>query len=152
MKKGLFGFLVLIVVTGLQLNAQCNFNEMLDSLKTQIANDEILLEDFSVALHRSDSVGSVPMARFSIKFDKETTYRFRIFSDQINYEPCAILQVLEGSILKGNNYNMKQKKCYDSFDFNNPFNRDGEIVIYFVDGKNGCAVATVSKVIKTDLD
>jgi len=148
MKKKLFGFAGLIVLTGLQVSAQCDFKNLTDSLKGKIAKDEIFLESFSAALNRSDSAGSVPMSRFAIKFQKETTYRLRILSDQKLYEPCAILQLLEGSILKGSNYDMKNKICHDSFEFNNPFNRDGEIVIYFVDGKNGCAVASISKVIK----
>ena len=148
MKRKLFLLTVIVFSAIVNLSAQCNFEYLLDSLKNQIGTDEIFLEEFKVYLHRSDSEGSIPVAKFPIIFEKETTYRIRIIGDQVNYEPCAIVQLIEGNVLKGTNYSVKLKKCFDSFDFINPFNREGELIIYFEDGKEGCAAATISKVIK----
>ncbi|OFX88875.1 MAG: hypothetical protein A2W99_05270 [Bacteroidetes bacterium GWF2_33_16] len=148
MKRKLILVSLLLITTLLNSNAQCNFENLLDSLKKQIATDEILLENFNVYLYRSDTLGALPVAKFPINYEKETTYRIRIISDQVNYSPGGIVQLVEGNVLKGTNYSVRNKKCFDSFDFINPFKREGELIIYFEDGKEGCAVVTLSKIKK----
>lgn len=145
--KRLILIILVISLKIISVNAQCNFEPLLDSLLTEIQDNEVLLDDFAVYLHRSDTSKALPMSRFPMEFEKETKYRLRVKYDQVNSESCAILQVIEGGVLKGSNYMVKKRICFESFDFDNPFNRDGEVVIYFVDGLDGCAVATISKVI-----
>lgn len=131
-----------------KLNAQCNFENLADSLMKQIESDEMLLESYRVYLYRTDTSGSIPVAKFPVQYEKETTYRIRVISDQVNYAPGGIVQLVEGNVLKGTNYSTRKKKCFDSFEFINPFNREGELIIYFEDGKEGCAVVSISKVKK----
>lgn len=138
-----------LLIGGLIANAQCN-KELLERAKKELGSDVKIIDVLNVSLERSNPDGLVPMSTFPIHFKKETTYKFAIFWEEEDGKPNAILQVIESGVLKGSSCHTRTNKYFHSFTFINPFNRDGEVLIYFEDGKAGCATAVIAEVINIE--
>jgi hypothetical protein len=147
MKKVMIISLLLIGV--MIANAQCG-KGLYDKAISELGANVKIVDVLNVSLERSNPEGLVPISKFPMHFKKETTYKFAIFWNDAEGQPNAILQVIESGVLKGSSCNVGQNKYFHSFTFKNPFNREGEVLIYFEDGKPGCATAIIAEVINTE--
>jgi hypothetical protein len=106
-------------------------------------DDATYLKDFTIELESVGADGKAPEQRFTMLLSKNTEYRFTICNAE-GSGGKAVLQLLDLNRVYASSYNPSTGQTYQSINFQ--CNKTGayHLIVNFVDGKKGSAVAIVS--------
>jgi len=124
------------------IKAQCK-QQLVYKCATENRN-AIYLRDFNAKIKRARPGKPPPVARFSVKLNKGTHYRFNLCNPP-GAEGRAKLEIYEANILLGSTYNEAKGKDYPYFDIICTKSTTYNVFISFKKGKGkGCAVGILS--------
>lgn len=106
-------------------------------------DDATYLKDFTIELDAAGADGKAPEQRYTMVLSKNTEYRFTVCNAE-GSAGKAILQLYDMTKLYGSTYNQATGQTFQSFNFQCQKTGAYHLIISFMDGKKGSAVAIVS--------
>lgn len=142
-------FLTLIFFTTIVLNINSfkavaqSSSKLVDYCTTTAGEDATYLKDFVVELPAAGADGKAPEQRYTMLLSKNTEYRLTVCNAD-GSEGKAMLQLFDMNRLQATSYNAATGQSYQSVNFQCSKTGAYHLVISFIDGKPGSAVAIVS--------
>lgn len=137
-------FISIFLISGLATNAQCN-GELLEKAKSELTDNEKIINDFKVKLKEADINDPAPVAKFYQKLEANHKYSFLVISDQNEYNSNGIIRLFDNEKLLATNFVKQTNKSYKKFVFKCTITGDYQLLVTFQDGKAGCAVVVISE-------
>lgn len=138
-------YLIVICLCYCQMiDAQCD-NSLVDKAVLQSGSDAVYLREFKVKFDRQGSRKEVPKAKYPVLLSKNTAYRFNV-CDAVENEGKAVLELYLKNELVGSTYDEKTGTHSREFDFKCDKAAGYELVMFFEQGKPGCAVGILSMI------
>jgi hypothetical protein len=106
-------------------------------------DDATYLKDFVVELPEAGPDGKAPEQRYTMVLSKNTEYRFTVCNAD-GSEGKAMVQLYDMNKLYGSTYNPATGQSVKSVNFQCQKTGAYHLIISFIDGKKGSAVAIVS--------
>lgn len=106
-------------------------------------DDATYLKDFVIELDATGAEGKTPEQRFTMVLSKNTEYRFTVCNAE-GSSGKAILQLYDMTKMYVSTYNQATGQTYPSFNFQCQKTGAYHLIVSFMDGKKGSAVAIVS--------
>ena len=139
----LFTCLLLAFVFGEHsLKAQSS-SKLVEFCAASAGDDATYLKDFVVELEAAGADGKAPEQRFTMVLSKNTEYRFTVCNAD-GSPGKAIIQLYDMNQKYGSNYSQSTGQMAQSFGFQCSKTGAYHLIITFLDGKKGSAVAIVS--------
>lgn len=139
-------YLLYLIITCLcysgKATAQCG-NALVEKAASQSGADAIYLREFKVKFDGSERDKPIPVAKFPVLLNKNTTYRFNVCSAE-EYEGRVILQLYLKGKLIGSTFDTQTSTDLRYFDFTTSKAATYEVLMSFNEGKPGCAVGILS--------
>lgn len=143
-------YLIVVCLCHCQMmNAQCD-NSLVDKAILQSGSDAVYLREFKVKFDEPGLGKEAPKAKYPILLSKNTTYRFNVCNAEENTGK-VILELYFKDKLVGTTYDKKSDIHLPSFDFKCDKASNYELIMYFAEGKAGCAVGILSMITENQL-
>ncbi len=139
-------FYILLYITNIQIaNGQCN-DTLVKQAILESGNEAIFLKEFKVKFKKGKAKRPAKVAKYSSFLKDSTTYRFNVVNAK-EYDGKVILQLFRKGKLLGSTFDFSSSKYNKSFDFE--CNKTGtyQILMSFIEGKEGCATGIMSLVV-----
>jgi len=144
MKKYILIILVFSLFFGNSF-AQCN-DKLVQIAIDSIGDDATYIQNFKVRLKKAKNIENIPVASFSIVLNAGTHYRFNVESAS-EFPGRVFLDLFHNASLVGTTHEDSRNKDYKKFDFLCRSTDNYKVVMYFKEGKLGCAVGILSIII-----
>lgn len=135
---------VFFIMLSQDIYAQCG-DELVEKAIEKSGVDALFLRDFKIRQSKRKAFRK-PNANFSVHLKEGLTYRFLIEND-INSKDKAILQLYDNNLLLAATYNPESKTDEKVFDYLCSESNEYQVVLSFLEKKEGCAVGVMSLVI-----
>ncbi|WP_430814221.1 hypothetical protein [Carboxylicivirga sp. RSCT41] len=141
MKKLIYSFLVLFLMSAFSASAQCGDDLLKQALKEMGSSQYI--KDFTVEMVKEKKDTKTGYVKFSVVLNSNTQYKFNIVNGASNAEKM-IMQLKQNEKLISSNFH--NGKMYDEFQF--VCRKTGVYHLYFSfkGGQEGCAKSVLSLV------
>jgi hypothetical protein len=134
--------LLLFVFGNHSIKAQSS-SKLVEFCAASAGDDATYLKDFVVELEAAGADGKAPEQRFTMVLSKNTEYRFTACNAD-GSPGKAIIQLYDMNQKYGSNYSQSTGQMAQSFGFQCSKTGAYHLIITFLDGKKGSAVAIVS--------
>jgi hypothetical protein len=145
MEKRFLFLLIFILIAWLgekSANAQSS-SKLVEFCAASAGDDATYLKDFVVELPEAGPDGKAPEQRYTMVLSKNTEYRFTVCNAD-GSEGKAMVQLFDLNKLYGSTYNPATGQSVKSVNFQCQKTGAYHLIISFIDGKKGSAVAIVS--------
>jgi len=145
MKKRFLFLFIFILIAWLgekSANAQSS-SKLVEFCAASAGDDATYLKDFVVELPEAGPDGKAPEQRYTMVLSKNTEYRFTVCNAD-GSEGKAMVQLFDLNKLYGSTYNPATGQSVKSVNFQCQKTGAYHLIISFIDGKKGSAVAIVS--------
>lgn len=139
-------FLGLLFAISSNLQAQ-SAADLVEQCATNAGEDATYLKDFIVKLDEAKPGSKYPVARYPLVLSKNNVYRFNVCTTEQS-ESKAIITLFDSNRLIFRSYNEDTQEEFNPFNFLCQKTGIYHVVISFIDGKPGEAVAILSYVTK----
>lgn len=145
MKNVYFIVLFFIIISGIGEKAVYSqtSSKLVEYCAASAGDDATYLKDFVVELEAAGPDGKAPEQRYTMVLSKNTEYRFTVCNTE-GYEGKAMVQLYDMNKLYGSTYNPATGQSVKSVNFQCQKTGAYHLIISFIDGKKGSAVAIVS--------
>jgi hypothetical protein len=144
--KKIFPFLISFIFLALlgeaPVSAQSS-SKLVEFCAASAGDDATYLKDFVVELPEAGPDGKPPEQRYTMVLSKNTEYRFTVCNAD-GSEGKAMVQLYDMTKLYGSTYNPSTGQSVKSVNFQCQKTGAYHLIISFIDGKKGSAVAIVS--------
>ena len=121
--------------------AQCG-NDLIEKCRSENGGAKYL-KHFRTRFEQAKNKKKIPTNEIPLMLNKGNHYRFNVSNDE-SKPGKAVLQLLDKGSLLGSSYDEATGKEYKSFDFMCTKTGIYTLSMYFIDGKEGCAIGMVS--------
>jgi hypothetical protein len=145
MEKRYLFLIIFILIAWLgekSANAQSS-TKLVEFCAASAGDDATYLKDFVVELPEAGPDGKPPEQRYTMVLSKNTEYRFTVCNAD-GSEGKAVVQLFDMNKLYGSTYNPATGQSVKSVNFQCQKTGAYHLIISFIDGKKGSAVAIVS--------
>jgi hypothetical protein len=118
-------------------------SKLVEFCAASAGDDATYLKDFVVELPEAGPDGKAPEQRYTMVLSKNTEYRFTVCNAD-GSEGKAMVQLYDMNKLYGSTYNPATGQSVKSVNFQCQKTGAYHLIISFIDGKKGSAVAIVS--------
>ncbi len=136
-------FLIIILFIGEKSAFAQSSSKLVEYCAASAGDDATYLKDFVVELEAAGPDGKAPEQRYTMVLSKNTEYRFTVCNTE-NSEGKAMVQLYDMNKLYGSTYNPATGQSVKSVNFQCQKTGAYHLIISFIDGKKGSAVAIVS--------
>ena len=138
-----------LIVQAYNMNAQCNEKLVIEAASKSGSN-AVFMRDFRVHLAEGNIKNPVPYKKISVFLNKQVLYRFTV-ADSKEYSGRMLLQLYNKGELLGSTFEFENNNHVESFNF--LCSRSGmyQVLLSFIDGKEGCGVGVMSMVMNDSL-
>ena len=145
MKRILILLICIIIVAGIGegISFAQSSSKLVEFCTGVAGDDATYLKDFAVELDAAGADGKAPEQRYTMVLSKNNEYRFTICNAE-GSEGKGIVQLYDISKLYGSTYSQTTGQTLKSFNFQCQKTGAYHLIVSFVDGKKGSAVAIVS--------
>jgi hypothetical protein len=138
----LISLLLILLISERYCLAQSS-SKLAEFCAASAGDDATYLKDFVIELDAAGADGKAPEQRFTMLLSKNTEYRFTICNAE-GSSGKAILKLFDVARLYVSSYNEATGQSYPSVNFQCQKTGAYHLIINFMDGKKGSAVAVVS--------
>lgn len=138
----IFFIVAAIITTDFEANAQSS-SKLAEFCAASAGDDATYLKDFVIDLEAVGADGKAPEQRFTMVLSKNTEYRFTICNAE-GSSGKAMFQLYDMSKLYLSTYNQSTGQALQSINFQCMKTGAYHLIVSFIDGKKGSAVAVVS--------
>jgi hypothetical protein len=135
--------LLLVLLVGESKSFAQSSSKLAEFCTTTAGDDATYLKDFVIELDAAGADGKAPEQRFTMLLSKNNEYRFTVCNAE-GSAGKAILQLFDMTKLYGSSYNQATGQSFPSFNFQCQKTGAYHLIVTFMDGKKGSAVAIVS--------
>jgi hypothetical protein len=129
--------------------SQCD-ESLVDRAIKNSGKDVLFIRDFKIKNTKKRMTFLSPIVSYELRLNKGIVYRFYVENEEV-YEGEAILQVFDDDMLLASTYNFETKTDEKTFDFICEETGAYELIMSFIEPKEGCAVGIMSVVITDSL-
>jgi len=144
--KNIFTYIAVLIfigwIGGNSAKAQSS-SKLVEFCAASAGDDATYLKDFVVELEASGPDGKAPEQRYTMVLSKNTEYRFTVCNAD-GSQGKAMVQLYDMNKLYGSTYNPATGQSVKSVNFQCQKTGAYHLIISFIDGKKGSAVAIVS--------
>jgi hypothetical protein len=126
--------------------AQCD-EKLVDLAIKNCGKDALFVREFTIKNMKERKKKVSNSATFDVRLNQGYIYRFYL-ENTPDAQGIAMLQLYDRNLLLGNTYNENTKQNEKTFDFLCSERKNYQVILSFVDDKNGCAAAVMGIVIK----
>ncbi len=144
--KKIFPFLISFIFLawfGETYSSAQSSSKLVEFCAASAGDDATYLKDFVVELPEAGADGKAPEQRYTMVLSKNTEYRFTVCNAD-GSEGKAMVQLYDMNKLYGSTYNPATGQSVKSVNFQCQKTGAYHLIISFIDGKKGSAVAIVS--------
>ena len=137
---------ILLTVSVLQsATAQCN-DTLVKQAIIESGNEAIFLKEYKVKFKKGRANRPARVAKYSAFLKDSTTYRFNVVNAKES-DGKVILQLFRKGKIYGSTYDFKTLNYNKSFDFKCSKSGTYQVLMSFIEGKEGCATGIMSLVV-----